>query len=40
MGVVVVDGLIDHYLELTPVEDQHPVETLPADRADETLSWT
>lgn len=37
MAVVVVDELIEHDLELAPMEDQHPVETFPADRPHETL---
>src|ERR1019366_6437150 len=37
MGVVVLDELVEHDLELALVEDQHPVEALPADGADETL---
>ncbi len=38
MGVVVIDVLGDDRFELPPVEDQHPVEALAADRADESLS--
>ena len=37
MAVVVVDVLSEDGFELTPVEDQHPVETLAADGADEAL---
>jgi hypothetical protein len=37
MGVVVVDILGEDRLELTPVEDQYPVEALAADCADEML---
>ncbi len=37
MAVVVVDELTEYDLELAPVEDQHPVETLPADSADKAL---
>lgn len=37
MAVVVIDILGEHHLELTSAEDQHPVETLPADRPDEPL---
>ena len=35
MAVVVVDVLCKDDFELTPVEDQHPVETLAADGTDE-----
>ena len=34
MAVVVVDELTEYDLELAPVEDQHPVETLAAESAD------
>ena len=37
MTVVVVEILGEHSLELTPVEDQDPVEALPTDRAHEAL---
>ena len=37
MAVVMVDVLSEDGFELTPVEDQHPVETLAADGADEAL---
>ena len=37
MVVVMVDVLSEHGFELTPVEDQHPVETLAADGANEAL---
>ena len=37
MGVVMIDVLGEYELELTPNEDQHSVETLAADRADESL---
>ena len=37
MAVVMVDVLCEDGFELTPVEDQHPVETLAADGADEAL---
>ncbi len=37
LGVVVVDVNAEHAFEVTPVEDQQPVETLGAHRADEAL---
>jgi hypothetical protein len=37
VDVVVIDVLSEHDLEPTPAEDQPPVETLAADRADEAL---
>ena len=37
MAVVMIDIHGQERLQLTPVEDQHPVETLAADRADEAL---
>jgi len=37
MPVVMIDVLGHDRLELTPVEDQHPVEAFPTDRADEAL---
>jgi hypothetical protein len=37
MGVVMIDILAKYKFELTPVEDQHSVETLSTDRADEPL---
>lgn len=37
MGVVMIDVLGENLIELTPSEDQHSVETLAADRADESL---
>ena len=37
MAVVMVDVLSEDGFELTSVEDQHPVETLAADGADEAL---
>ena len=37
MAVVMIDVLGEDGFELTPVEDQHPVEALPTDRADEAL---
>ncbi len=35
MGVVVLDEDGEHHLQLAAVEDQHSVETFPADSADE-----
>jgi hypothetical protein len=37
MAVVVIDELTEHDLELAPVEDQPPVETLPAHGTHETF---
>jgi hypothetical protein len=37
MGVVMIDVLHQDGFELTSVEDQHPVETLSTDGADEAL---
>src|ERR1035441_8362349 len=36
-AVAVVDEGVDHGSEVTSADDQHPVEALPADRADEAL---
>jgi hypothetical protein len=36
MVVVVIDALDEGGLELTPVDDQHPVKALAANRANET----
>jgi hypothetical protein len=37
MAVVVVDVLTDHQLEVTTVDDQHPIEALTTDGSDEAL---
>ena len=37
MAVVMIEVLHQHCFELTSVEDQHPVETLSTDGADEAL---
>jgi hypothetical protein len=37
MAVVVLDELVEHDLKVTPVDDEHPIEALPTDSADETL---
>ena len=37
VAVVMLDELVDHGVEVTPAEDQHAIEALPADSADEAL---
>ena len=38
MAVVVLDVLVDHGLDISTTEDEHPVQTFAPDRADEALS--
>src|ERR1039458_7617067 len=38
MAVVVLSELAQHAVQVTPVGDQQPVEALPSDAADESLS--
>ena len=37
VAVVMLDELVDHGVEVTPAEDQHAIEALPSDGADEAL---
>jgi hypothetical protein len=37
MEVVVIDELAEHHLEMTAVEDQHPIQALAPDGAGEAL---
>ena len=37
MAVVVLNELFEQRLEMTPIDDEHPVEVFAADCADETL---
>ena len=40
MAIAVLDELVEHDLKVTPVDDEHPIEALPTDSADERSAKT